>query len=118
LLPSRISVSPPSEQSIGKKRKRKKGKMKVLTTWAVRPGAHREAVSRFLPGGGLPPEGVTLLGRWHKVDLSGGYSLYETSDPVALFASAAVWAEVLEIHSSVVVEDGDAAPLLAKVFAS
>lgn len=91
--------------------------MKVLSTWAVRPGAHREAVSRFLAGGGLPPEGVTLLGRWHKVDLSGGYSLYETNDPAALFATAAAWAEFLEIQSSVVVEDGDAAPALAKAFA-
>jgi Protein of unknown function (DUF3303) len=92
--------------------------MKVLSKWAVRPGAHREAVNRFLAGGGLPPEGVTLLGRWHKVDTSGGFSLYETNDPAALFASAAAWAELLEIESSVVVEDSDAAPALAKVFAS
>ena len=92
--------------------------MKVLSTWAVRPGAHKEAVSRFLSGGALPPQGVTLLGRWHKADASGGYSLYETDDPAALFATAAAWAEFLEIHSDLVVEDGDAAPVLARVFAT
>lgn len=90
--------------------------MKVLSSWAVRPGAHREAVSRFLASGGLPPEGVTLLGRWHKADASGGYTLYETDNPAALFATAAAWAEFLEIHSDVVVEDADAGPALAKVF--
>lgn len=92
--------------------------MKVLSSWAVRPGAHKEAVHRFLATGRLPPEGVTLLSRWHKADASGGFSLYETSDPVALFAAAAAWTELLEIHSHVVVEDADAGPILAKVFAS
>jgi uncharacterized protein DUF3303 len=92
------------------------GKMKILTSWTVRPGAVREAVSRFLAGGGLPPEGVTLLGRWHKSDVSGGYTLYETSNPAALYAAAAEWAELLEIRNDLVVEDAEAGPVLAKIF--
>ena len=59
---------------------------------------------------------MTLLGRWHKVDLSGVIALYETSNPGAFYESAAVWADVLEIHTMPVIEDADAGPILAKVF--
>lgn len=90
--------------------------MKFMTTWTALPGALRESVNRFLDGQGQPPEGVTLLGRWHKTDCSGGFVLFETTNPVALFESAAVWAEVLEIHTVPVVEDADAGAVFAKVF--
>ncbi len=90
--------------------------MKFMSTWTLLPGALKEAVGRFLEGQGQPPDGVKLLGRWHKVDCSGGFALFETTDPAALFESAAVWADVLEIHNSPIVEDGDAGPILAKVF--
>ena len=90
--------------------------MKFLSTWAVRPGATKEAVARFLAGQGAPPAGVKLLGRWHKADLSGGYSLTESESPAALYESAAEWTDVLEIHGCVVIEDAEAGPILAKVF--
>ena len=88
--------------------------MKFMTTWAVRPGARAEAVDRFLAGQGTPPEGVTLLGRWHKADASGGYSLTESANSQAIFESAAIWADILELHSTVVLEDDEAGPILAK----
>jgi hypothetical protein len=90
--------------------------MKFMSTWTVVPGAVREVVDRFLAGEGQPPEGVTLLGRWHKADCSGGFVLFETSNPGAFYESAAVWADVLEIHTVPVIEDADAGPVLAKVF--
>jgi hypothetical protein len=90
--------------------------MKFMSTWTVLPGTLRETVDRFLGGQGQPPEGVTLLGRWHKADCSGGFVLFETSNPGAFYESAAVWADVLEIHTVPVIEDADAGPILAKVF--
>jgi Protein of unknown function (DUF3303) len=90
--------------------------MKVLVTWAVRQGAVKEAVGRFLAGKAAPPEGVKLLGRWHKTDCSGGFALYETDSPAALFTASAEWTDVLESHDSLVVEDAEAGPVLAKVF--
>jgi Protein of unknown function (DUF3303) len=90
--------------------------MKVLVSWSVRPGAVKEAVGRFLAGKAAPPEGVVLLGRWHKTDSSGGYSLFETSNPAALYAESAAWTDVLEIESHIVIEDAEAGPVLAKVF--
>ena len=34
--------------------------MKILSTWTVRPGCLKEAVSRNLAGKGNPPAGVKL----------------------------------------------------------
>ena len=44
------------------------------------------------------------------------FVLFETSNPGAFYESAAVWADVLEIHTVPVIEDADAGPILAKVF--
>ena len=90
--------------------------MKLILTWSVRPGAIKEAAGRFLAGQATPEEGVKLLGRWHKTDMSGGFALYESNNPTALYTGAAKWADVLEFHSSVVIEDAEAGPVLAKVF--
>jgi hypothetical protein len=90
--------------------------MKVMSTWSVRPGSAREAVKRFLAGDAAPVAGVTLLGRWHSVDLSHGYSLYETNNAALLYEGAARWAELMEIETVLVVEDVDAGPALAKTF--
>jgi hypothetical protein len=90
--------------------------MKFMSTWTVLPGTLREAANRFLAGQGQPPEGVTLLGRWTKTACSGGFGLFETSNPAALFEGAAVWADVLEIHTVPVVEDADVGAVFAKIF--
>ena len=90
--------------------------MKVLSTWALRSGAVKEAATRFLAGQAAAPEGTTLLGRWHKTDGTGGYSLFETNNPAALYAGVIPWLDVLEIHNHLVIEDGDAGPALAKAF--
>jgi Protein of unknown function (DUF3303) len=90
--------------------------MKFMSTWAVKPGGTKEAVERFLAGEGAPPEGVKLLGRWHKVDCSGGFTLSETNNPAALFENAAQWNDVLEIHTTAIVEDAEAGAAFVKVF--
>jgi len=90
--------------------------MKVITTWTVKPGAIREAVSRFLAGQGAPGEGVALLGRWHSIDLSVGFSLFESDDPAALYRSATRWSDVMDLKTTVVVEDDVAGPALASVY--
>jgi Protein of unknown function (DUF3303) len=90
--------------------------MKFMTTWAFPAGVVPEAAERFLAGGGAPAEGTTLLGRWHSADFSGGFALYETNDPVALYKGAADWADLLEFNTVAVIEDADAASVLAKRF--
>jgi hypothetical protein len=76
----------------------------------------QETVERFLAGEGTPAEGVTLLGRWHNVDCSGGFSLYETDNAAALHLGAAKWADVIEINTAAVIEDAEAGANLAAIF--
>ncbi|SCU74684.1 conserved hypothetical protein [Cupriavidus necator] len=60
--------------------------MKFMLTFAWAPDTQTRAaaIERFLATGGLPPEGVKLLGRWTQTDLSGGFDLLETDDPKKL----------------------------------
>ena len=90
--------------------------MKVMSVYSIRPGCAAATAKRFLAGDATPPAGIKLLGRWHKSDGSGGYSLFEVDSVALLYQFAVSWAEVLEIHSTAVIEDAEAGPALAKVF--
>lgn len=90
--------------------------MKLMATWSVRPGAIKETANRFLTTGAPPQEGVKLLGRWHNTDFSGGFALFETDNPAALYAGSAQWGDLLDLHGHVVIEDAEAGPVLAKFF--
>lgn len=90
--------------------------MKFMVSWTVSPGAAQEAVEKFLEGGGAPQEGVKLLGRWHRVDGNGGFSLYETDRAEQLFRGAVLWSELVDLETYPVIEDDQAGPILAEVF--
>ncbi len=87
--------------------------MKIMTTWSLKPGGLSEAVRRFLAGEAAPPQGVTLLGRWHSADMSIGFTLTETNDATAIYRLAAPWADVLDLKNYIVIEDSEAGPVLA-----
>ena len=90
--------------------------MKFMTSWSVLPGAMAEAVEKFLSTGAAPQEGVTMLGRWHRTDGSGGYALYETDRPEQLYRGAMQWADLVEFDSHLVIEDAQAGAVLKDVF--
>jgi len=90
--------------------------MKFMSTWSVRPGKMAEVIAKFLSTGAPAPSGVKVIGRWHRSDLSGGFTLSEADDPKALYESAAEWADLIDIHTSLVVEDADAGAVLGKLF--
>jgi Protein of unknown function (DUF3303) len=90
--------------------------MKFISTWALLPGSVRTAAEQFLAGGGLEGEGVTLLGRWHRADCSGGFSLYESNNAAALHLGAAKWADLISITTVPVIEDAEAGANLAATF--
>jgi hypothetical protein len=90
--------------------------MKFMATWALLPGSVKTAAEQFLAGGGGEPEGLKVLGRWHNVDCSGGFVLYETSDAAKLHLGAAKWADLLEMTTVPVIEDSEAGPNLAATF--
>ena len=90
--------------------------MKFMSTWALLPGSVKAAAEQFLASGGSEGEGVKLLGRWHNVDCSGGFSLYESNSAAALHLGAAKWADLIELTTVPVIEDGEAGPNLVATF--
>ena len=90
--------------------------MKFMTTWSVPMENMSDAVARFLSGEAPPPAGVTILGRWHNADLSGGFTLSESNDAVAVYTEAAQWADLMDLNTVPVLEDGEAGPVLAARF--
>jgi Protein of unknown function (DUF3303) len=89
--------------------------MKYLVSWSVPQPAARAAIERFLKTGGAPPEGVTQVGRWFGMN-GKGCSIVEASDPKGVFALVSEWQEFIEIEATPVMEDEDAAAVLAKLY--
>ena len=90
--------------------------MKFMSTYSIIPGTVQELAEEFLAGEAAPTPGVTLLGRWHNVDCSGGFALYETDNAAALHQGAAKWADLIEINTVAVIEDAEAGASLTAVF--
>ncbi len=90
--------------------------MKFMTTWTLLPGSVTTAAEQFLSSGGGEPEGVNLLGRWHNVDCSGGFTLYESDNSAGLHLGSAKWADLLELNTVAVIEDAEAGANLVATF--
>jgi Protein of unknown function (DUF3303) len=90
--------------------------MKVMATWSAKSGQYAEAVNRFFAGQAVPPDGLTLLGRWHSADIGSGFVLFETNDPTLIFRNSVRWADVLDLRVSIVFDDSEAAPILAEQY--
>jgi hypothetical protein len=90
--------------------------MKFLASWTLPHGdTYRAAVARFLKGGGSPPAGVKLIGRWHGAN-GKGFAIAETDDAKALFEWMAQWFEFMEIETTPLVEDADAGSVLQSLY--
>jgi hypothetical protein len=88
--------------------------MKFILTCTIPPATREQAIARFLETGGQPPPGVTLLGRWTRLDLGGGFVLLESEDPQALTAFAQEWSDVVELTMAPVLEDQALAVVLKR----
>lgn len=89
--------------------------MKYLVQWSLPQATFRQAVERFLKTGGVPPAGVTLIGRWHGMNRQ-GCAVVETADPVVLFAYLAEWQEFIPIEATPLLEDAEVAGALAPLY--
>jgi hypothetical protein len=75
--------------------------------WTPNAQKRAEGIARFQKTGGLPPEGVRLLGRWTKADLSGGFDLLETEDSKKLIEFAYMWGDLMDLSVFSVSEDNE-----------
>ena len=91
--------------------------MKFMMTfhWAPDTQQRAEAIARFQQTGGLPPDGVRLVGRWTRADLGAGFDLLETDDRSKLTEFAYQWSDVMELDIVPVLDDAELSEVLARV---
>ena len=89
--------------------------MKYMVAWHIRPAAYKDAVKRFLKTGGTTPKGLKTIGRWHAPGSTLGWHLVEGND-AALAENSAMWADLLDLTVTPVVEDDVAAAAAAKLY--
>lgn len=87
--------------------------MLFLITVRTPTTSYKSVIDRFKTGGGLPPAGVKMIGRWHRTDGSGAVVIAESSDAVQLARWAREWADVISLETVPVVTDEDMAAVLA-----
>ena len=79
--------------------------MQFMITYTIKPKNHKDAMTRFLETGALPPEGIKMLGRWHQPSLNHGYAIAEADSAVALAVWANKWADLITIEIIPVIND-------------
>src|SRR5947209_8067286 len=90
--------------------------MRFMMTYSWKPDAQQreEGLERFRVTGGKPPKGATLLGRWTRADMSGGFDLLESDDARALTEFAMQWSDLMELSLVPVVDDAELAEVLQR----
>jgi len=91
--------------------------MKFMMTfhWAPDTQQRAEAIARFQRTGGLPPDGVRLVGRWTRADLGAGFDLLETDDMKKLTEFAYQWSDLMELDIVPVLGDAELSEVLGRV---
>jgi hypothetical protein len=89
--------------------------MKYIVSFPLSASTFKERSARFLETGGKPPEGVTMLGRWHAIGMSEGFVLAETDDPKAVYKWVGQWADLIDFDVVPVIEDEEAAAVLQEL---
>ena len=87
--------------------------MKFMMTYDIHNESWHAAVSRFLETGGLPQEGLKLVGRWHSAAGRNGFLLLEGDDVSAIYRYAAEWHDFCDLVVTPVLEDEAAAAVLS-----
>ncbi len=67
-------------------------------TYEFSPQEREQAQKRFKETGALPPEGVTMQGRWHSAAGRKGFMIAETGDAVALGKWTQSWTDLLSFE--------------------
>ena len=74
-------------------------------TWTLSPDQRDAAQTRFKETGAPPPDGVTMLGRWHCAEGLTGFAIADCSDAVAIGKWAQSWTDILTFEITPVLTD-------------
>ena len=73
--------------------------------WTHTPEARDETIKKFMETGGMPPEGVELISRYHNVDGTGGFAILESTSAAALADYALDWNGLIKIEITAIMDD-------------
>jgi hypothetical protein len=89
--------------------------MIYVIAWTFKP-ENRDAIQdrfmAFRTPGGRPPEGVSLLGRWHGVGTNKGVGVAESDDPVAVAKLLEKWTDLMSFDVYPALNDQDVAEVI------
>ena len=86
--------------------------MHYMVSYEISPETRNKAQERFKAGGGLPPDGVTMVARWHYPSGRGGFAIAETSDFVALGKWVQEWSDLLTFAINPIVTNEEVQEIL------
>lgn len=84
--------------------------------WTHTPEARDKTIKQFMATGGMPPEGVELLSRYHNLDGTGGFAILESTNPAALADYALDWNGLIKIEITPIMDDETISTVLPKHF--
>jgi len=84
--------------------------------WTHTPEARDETIKKFMEPGGMPPEGVELISRYHNVDGTGGFAILESTSAAALADYALDWNGLIKIEITAIMDDETITTVLPKHF--
>jgi hypothetical protein len=84
--------------------------------WSHTPQARNETIKKFMETGGMPPEGVELISRYHNLDGTGGFAILESTNASALADYALDWNGLIKIEITAIMDDDTITSVLPKHF--
>ena len=84
--------------------------------WTHTPEARDTTVKKFMATGGMAPEGVSMLSRYHNLDGTGGFAILDTTDSAALADYALDWNGLIKIEITAIMDDETISSVLPKHF--
>ena len=84
--------------------------------WTHTPEARNETIKKFMETGGMPPEGVEMISRYHNVDGPGGFAILESTSAAALADYALDWNGLIKIEITAIMDDETITTVLPKHF--
>jgi hypothetical protein len=88
--------------------------MTFLLSWEISAENRDAALARFNETGGLPPEGVTMVSRWHEAGGRAGFAVAESDSAEAIAAWTMQWSDLLTFRVTPVVNDAQFAAIAAQ----
>ena len=84
--------------------------------WTHTPQARNETIKKFMETGGMPPEGVEFISRYHNVDGTGGFAIIESTNAAALADYALDWNGLIKIEITPIMDDDTITKVLPRHF--